>query len=196
MFLFTKLEDKEVEELRNKFAGEHQETPKKEKKQKEKQKTKEITPLQPSDVQIRVGQIVDVKSHPNADKLFIEQVNLGDKTIQILSGLVGHYTKEELHNKKIFVVENLKPAKMRGEMSYGMLLAAETQDESIVEVLDASDFELGATFSDNPKEQIEFQDFGTLRLDVKENQVFINDEPFEIDGKQLKSKKVVNGQVH
>ena len=50
-------------------------------------------------------------------------------------------------NKKIFVVSNLKPAKMRGEMSHGMLLAAENDDESIVEVLDASDFKIGETFS-------------------------------------------------
>ena len=161
------------------------------------QKMTEIKPLQPTDVRFIVGQITDIKQHPNADKLFIEQVNLGDKTIQILSGLVPYYKAEELLNKKIFVVENLKPAKMRGEMSYGMLLAAETENEqSIVEVLDATNFEIGQTFSDTSKEQIEFGEFITLKITVDKNKVFINGEPFLIGDKQLTTDKVTTGQVH
>ncbi|MCA9478209.1 MAG: methionine--tRNA ligase [Nanoarchaeota archaeon] len=191
--LFTKIEDAEIEELRKKFSGKQQET--KEKKEKKMEK-KETTPLKPSDVQFVVGEIIDIKQHPNADKLFMEQVNIGTETIQILSGLVGHYTAQELLHKKIFVVKNLKPAKMRGEMSHGMLLAAETEDESVVEVLDAADFEVGAMFSQNPQEEIDFGQFMTLKLDVRDHQVFLNDEPFLIGGKQLSTKVVKDGPIH
>lgn len=184
--LFKKLENEEVEILREKFSG----------KQKEAENGSEngSDKLQAYDVQFTVGKIIDIKKHPKADKLFIEQVDLGDKTIQILSGLVDHYTTDTLLDKKIFVVSNLKPAKMRGEMSYGMLLAAENK-EGTVEVIDAKEFEVGDTFSSQAKEQISFDEFLTLKLTLSDHLVSINGEPFIIKDKQVRTSQIKDGDV-
>ena len=75
---------------------------------------------------LKVGEIEEVRVHPEADKLLIIQVNLGTEKRQIVAGLKEYYTPDELNGKKIIVVTNLKPAKLRGEKSQGMLLAADT----------------------------------------------------------------------
>ena len=78
-------------------------------------------------------EITQVKQHPNADKLFIEEIDLGELgKRQIVSGLAGYYTPEELIGKKIVVVANLKAVKLRGEMSQGMLLAAENDGDEVL----------------------------------------------------------------
>ena len=64
-----------------------------------------------------------------ADKLLKLQIDLGGETRQIVAGIAQHYRPEELVGKKIVVVANLKPAKIRGEVSQGMLLAASTEDQ-------------------------------------------------------------------
>ncbi|NJL44107.1 MAG: hypothetical protein HC945_02190 [Nitrosarchaeum sp.] len=85
-------------------------------------------------VALRVGRIIGVQPHPDAKKLFVEQVDFGDEQRQIVSGLVGHYAAEELLDKRIVVVYNLRKAALRGVESAGMLLAA--QDGGVVEVLE------------------------------------------------------------
>ncbi|RLF65953.1 MAG: methionine--tRNA ligase, partial [Thermoplasmata archaeon] len=82
---------------------------------------------------IRVGLVTDVKDHPNADKLYVLRVDLGDEERTLVAGLRPYYSKEELKDKKIAVLANLKPAKLRGIKSEGMLLAAD--DGKIVSVL-------------------------------------------------------------
>jgi methionyl-tRNA synthetase len=74
---------------------------------------------------LKVAQIDGVSDHPNAEKLYLLDLNLGDGKRRIVSGIKNSYTKEELLGKKIIVVTNLKPAVIRGETSSGMLLAAE-----------------------------------------------------------------------
>ena len=90
-----------------------------------------------------VGEIIDVKNHPNADKLYLLKIDLKTEVRQVVAGLKKFYTKEELLNKKIVMVANLKPAKLRGEVSEGMLLAAES-DKNTVKLLTV-DIENGAT---------------------------------------------------
>ena len=63
-----------------------------------------------------------------ADRLLKLQVDVGDETRQIVAGIAQHYKPEELVGRRIIVVKNLKPAKLRGELSQGMLLAASTPD--------------------------------------------------------------------
>jgi len=72
-----------------------------------------------------VGRIVFAEFHPNADSLLHLKVSLGDHEIDLVAGIRNYYTLEELKNKKIIVVENLKHAKIRGIESQGMLLAAQ-----------------------------------------------------------------------
>lgn len=78
-------------------------------------------------LELKVAIIKEVKDHPNADKLYVIVIDLGDKTKQIVAGIKGSYKKEELADKQVVVVDNLEPAVLRGVESQAMLLAA--QDE-------------------------------------------------------------------
>lgn len=73
---------------------------------------------------LRVGRIISVKKHPAADKLYVLEIDIGEKR-QIVAGLRQYYTEEELEGKKVVVVANLASAKLRGFESQGMMLAAE-----------------------------------------------------------------------
>ncbi|EPJ3204689.1 MULTISPECIES: tRNA-binding protein [unclassified Citrobacter] len=81
-------------------------------------------------MEIRVGKVAQVKRHENADKLYIVQVDVGDRTLQTVTSLVPYYREEELMGKTVVVLCNLQKAKMRGETSECMLLCAETDDGS------------------------------------------------------------------
>ena len=74
---------------------------------------------------LRVGTVTAVKSHPKADKLYVLQVDFGGPTRQLVAGLRPYYTPEQMKGKQIVVAVNLKPARLRGIKSEGMLLAAE-----------------------------------------------------------------------
>ena len=76
-------------------------------------------------IELRIGVIEEVVEHPDADKLYIMKVNLGTETRQIIAGMRPYYRKDELLGKKVVVVANLEPAKIRGYESQGMLLAAD-----------------------------------------------------------------------
>ena len=82
-------------------------------------------------IEIRVGKIVKVWNHETADKLFCEQIDLGEEggPREIASGLRGHYTLEEMQDRKVLVVCNLKAQKLVGFMSNGMVLAAKSDDK-------------------------------------------------------------------
>jgi methionyl-tRNA synthetase len=75
-------------------------------------------------LELKVGEIKEVKDHPNADRLYIITVGLGDKTKQVVAGIKTAYKKEDLLGKQVVVVDNLEPAVLRGVESQGMLLAA------------------------------------------------------------------------
>jgi len=78
---------------------------------------------------LRVGLIKACKKHPDADKLLVSEVDCGEeKTRQIVSGIAQHYTPEQMVGKKVIVVTNLKPVKLRGELSEGMLLAGSNEN--------------------------------------------------------------------
>ena len=86
-------------------------------------------------IKLRVGRVLEVADHPNADKLLVLKVDLGDERRQICAGLKGHYTAAQLIGRNLAIVTNLPPRKMRGQLSEGMLLAAVTSGESRVVVL-------------------------------------------------------------
>lgn len=77
---------------------------------------------------IRIGKIVAVEDHPNADKLYVITVDFGNEKRKIVSGIKPWYKKEDLLNKKIVVIVNLQPKNFRGIVSEGMLLAAEYEN--------------------------------------------------------------------
>ena len=78
-------------------------------------------------VELRVGEVTKCEKHPEADKLLVFQIDFGDEQCQILSGIAMHYKPEELVGKHVIAVTNLKPRKMRGLESNGMLICATKQ---------------------------------------------------------------------
>ncbi len=90
-----------------------------------------------SKMEIRVGEIVEIGTHPDADTLYVEKVDVGEEggPRTIVSGLVNFCSAEELTNRKVVVLCNLKPRAMRGITSAGMLLCGSNDDHSKVEPL-------------------------------------------------------------
>ena len=92
-------------------------------------------------VELVVGTVEECKKHPDADKLLVSKINLGKETRQIVSGIADYYNPEEFVGKKVIVVANLKPAKLRGVESQGMVLAGETKD--LLEVINVENLPNG-----------------------------------------------------
>lgn len=92
--------------------------------------------LTPSKLDIRIGKIVEVNKHPDADALYVEKIDLGEeKPRTIVSGLVNYIPIQEMHNRMVVVLCNLKAAKMRGVESQGMVLCASVDEPKQVETL-------------------------------------------------------------
>ena len=85
-------------------------------------------------MELKVADVLKVSDHPNADKLFVMKVKIGDEERQLVAGLKGYYEPAELEGKKIVVVANLEPAVLRGQKSEGMLLAAQDGDDIVIVV--------------------------------------------------------------
>ena len=83
-------------------------------------------------VKLRVGRVLEAERVEGADRLLRLQISLGDERRQLVAGVAERYQPEELVGRKIIVVANLKPARIRGVQSEGMLLAAEDTDGSPV----------------------------------------------------------------
>jgi len=97
-------------------------------------------------IKLRVGEIIEAKEHPKADKLLVLKVKVGEEIRQIVSGIRKYYAPGDLTGKKVVIVANLKPIKLRGEESKGMVLAAE-KDGKLTLVSTLEDIESGATIS-------------------------------------------------
>lgn len=83
-------------------------------------------------LELRVAQVIAAREHPNANKLLLLQVRVGEVEKQIVAGIRGHYAPEDLVGRQIVIVNNLEPAVIRGEESNGMLLAASDGDAVVL----------------------------------------------------------------
>jgi len=108
--------------------------------------SKPVPPSPPkvSDVgllEMRVGKIVEIAKHPEADSLYVEKVDVGEATgpRTIVSGLVAFCSEQELLNRKVLVLCNLKPRPLKGITSFGMLLCSSNADHTKVEPLTLND---------------------------------------------------------
>ena len=98
--------------------------------------TDKITYEDFSKLDLRIGQIKKAEPHPNADKLLVLTVDLGEEKERIIvAGLAQHYKPEELKNKKAVFVANLKPATLRGIESNGMILAGVSDNKEEIKIL-------------------------------------------------------------
>lgn len=97
-------------------------------------------------IELKVAEVLSAEKHPNADKLLVLQLKVGEETRQVVSGIRKYYSPEDLVGKKVVLVSNLKPVKLRGVESYGMVLAAE-KDGVLTLVSTLEDIPSGATIS-------------------------------------------------
>lgn len=94
-------------------------------------------------IEMKVGQVLSCEKHPKADKLLVSQIDIGEeKTRQIVSGIAGSYKPEQMIGKKVVVITNLAPAKLRGVESQGMILAGMGEDQ--IEVLSVEALPVGS----------------------------------------------------
>ncbi|MEC7687901.1 MAG: methionine--tRNA ligase subunit beta, partial [Candidatus Thermoplasmatota archaeon] len=131
--LFTKLDINEI--LKNEAAVAEPET-------------EEVSYIEFEDfmkVEMKTGKVTSVEDHPNADKLYVVTIEDGpDSTRTVCAGLKSHYTAEDLVGKSVVFVANLKPRKLRGIMSEGMMLAAEDSEGKVTLLTTDSDIDAGS----------------------------------------------------
>ncbi|MDY6773580.1 MAG: class I tRNA ligase family protein, partial [Candidatus Nanohaloarchaea archaeon] len=84
------------------------------------------------ELDLRTGTITGVEDHPNADRLYVMQVDVGGETKQSVAGLVDHYEPEELEGKSVVVVNNLETSELRGKESECMVLAADKEENVVL----------------------------------------------------------------
>ena len=104
----------------------------------------EITFDQFGAMQFQVGEIIACEEVKKSKKLLCSQVKIGSQVKQIVSGIKAHYTPEEMVGKKVMVLVNLKPAKLAGVLSEGMLLCAEDDKGNLALVVPEKDMPAGA----------------------------------------------------
>lgn len=127
---------KEIEELKQELiqaeiqnGGE-----KKEKKQQSAAASADSKPVDVSRLDLRIGCIITAKKHPDADSLYVEEVDVGEAAPRtVVSGLVNHVPLEQMQNRMVILLCNLKPAKMRGVLSQAMVMCASSPEK--VEIL-------------------------------------------------------------
>jgi len=198
--LFEKLEDDRIADLRDRFSGSQAE-----RKAAEAEANTPDTPKTPEEsfttLDLRAARITGVEQHPNADKLYVITLDDGnDEPRTICSGLVNDYKPEELDGKTIVLAYNLKPAKLRGIKSHGMLLAAEDNEKNL-EVLmsDAQPGERvfldGAVPADPPVKRISIDRFFETPIHVEGGAVKVGDSTLILAGCPLKTSKVFSGKV-
>ena len=192
--LFKRLEEKVIETFKEKFSGSQDEREEKSNNKAEKKKQeKTALPIDfANTVSLKAAKITKVTPHPDADKLYVLQLDDGSEEGRtIVSGIKDFYTTNELVDRHIIVVANLKPAKLRGIISNGMLLAASgtRQDGSeLVEVLFVDDIPAGTKIFPQGEEVhneysiVKVDRFFDFTLATNSDKVLcINDTPFVAD---------------
>ena len=158
-------------------------------------------------IDFEAGRITAIKRHPDAEKLYVEQVLLGDGERQIVSGVVPYYKEEELLGKMVIIVKNLKPAMLRGVESRGMLLAVEKN--GVLEVLSPANAKPGdkvtiegaaagtsaTAGSAAALPEITIDQFLTVKMEVKDSLALADGKKLLANGAPIKTEKVPEGKV-
>ncbi len=175
--LYRKLDPAQAEKLRKKFSG-----------------------SQPNfgRFQIVVGRILEVARHPNAEGLYLFRVDLGaGDTRPIVAGLVKHYTEEDLRDRQVLVLANLKPADIRGSESRGMVLVAQKRND--MELPDVSGFPPGSPVSvagHKPDHgELAIEDFKAAPFRLENGNLMFDETPCAIDGRPIRTQKLQNGKI-
>ena len=149
---------------------------------------------------LRVAKIEEVSEIPGADKLYKLKISLGQMgERQIVAGVRQHYAPDELEGKKIIIVANLKPAKLRGELSQGMLLAG-VQDENNVGLLTVEKANPGDQVSaegikPEPAKELDYKDFAEIKLVVQSEIVSHGNKKLMVGSEKVKAENIESGFV-
>lgn len=175
--LYKKLDMKDAEKWKKKFSGDF---------------------LDFSYLNIKTGQIVNVEKHPNVGHLYVLKVDIGEKIPKtICAGLTKFFQPEDLLNRKVLVLVNLKKASLNGVDSEGMILTAEKRKK--LELFELEDSNIGCNLlAENMSpniEEIAIDDFKKVELSVKENILLWEDQPLSLENKQIKTINIGNGKV-
>ncbi len=180
---------------------------------KEKPAPAPVTPISESQIDFEAGKIIEISRHPNAEKLYVEKIQLGSGVVkQVVSGLVPFFTEAELLGKSVILVKNLKPAVLRGTESQGMILAAEDAEGKLEVVSPSAEpgekgavegsegrqtggVSQAASTGASPLPEISIDQFFTVKLEVKGGILLANGKPVLVGGKQVKTEKVLDGKV-
>jgi methionyl-tRNA synthetase len=192
--LFKKLEDKEVALLQSKYGGKQAKEGAlgkaasgtgKATTSTDKANSEISAAVEGSDflLDLKVGQILSAEPHPNADKLLVMKVNIGQEERQIVAGLRKYYQPEQLVGKKVAIVSNLMYANLRGMESQGMMLAADDGNTVKAIFLDKS----------SPGEQVKPEGYTvtsqTISIDrFREIQITVQNKKVVFKGKVLRSE--------
>lgn len=138
-----------------------------------------------SALNLRIGKVLDVQPHPNADKLYLMKVDVG-RQITMVSGLKEFYTPEQLKSKTLVIVTNLEPATIRGVKSEGMLLAAE-EGNKLALLTPEKDLPAGTQVSSGlepGQKQVSFKQF--QKLDIRAGIVSGSPAMIDLGSRKLK----------
>ncbi len=210
---FKPLDQKTMLAFREKFSGKQAKQTEKAAKKAEKKKEEPVAlPLEQQEaffnanIELTVAKITDIKPNPDGDKLYIETLDDGSGTSRtIQSGLRKYLREDELLGKNVIIAANLAPRLMRGIESRGMLLAGDYKDgdKECVEVLDAGWAAPGtkvvlegADPKAAKKSEISIDEFFAVQIEAKDGFVQIAGKKLLADGKEIKTLKAVNGEIH
>ncbi len=147
---------------------------------------------------IKVGRIEAIANHPEAEHLYVMQVDLGEAEPRtIVAGLTKHYEAEQLRGRKVMVLANLEPADLRGVQSQGMVLACEKRNK--LELLEADSFELGQEASCEEvvaaAGQVTIDEFKNAPFRIEGGKVLFDGAPVVIGGQTLGPATLETGKL-
>lgn len=154
--LFARIDaEKMLDQIEKLFPSKPvEEAPKKEKKPEKTEPTKVEAKKKPvltiddfDKMQLQIGEIKACQEVPKSKKLLCSQVDIGGRTLQIVSGIKNFYTPEEMVGKKVVVITNLAPANLAGTLSEGMLLCAEDENGTLALLTAEKDLPAGSMIS-------------------------------------------------
>lgn len=132
----NKKDTKEKKKLPEKESMKGKKDTEEKKKQPEKENTEKETEVSITILNIQVGVIRRAWKHPSADSLLVEEIDIGEGNLrQVVSGLAKYYSPDDLANRRVVLITNVKPGKLRDVMSSGLVLCASSQDHTVVEPL-------------------------------------------------------------
>jgi methionyl-tRNA synthetase len=147
---------------------------------------------------LKVARVDEIKEHPEADKLYVLQINLGSEKRQLVAGLRPYLKKEELLGKNIIVITNLKHHNFKGFVSEGMLLAAQVGD--IIRPLEAPKSQLGSAVLIDGVEKgfentITLDDFKTITITTKSGKVVFEDKILKTKEEEITTDMADNAVI-